>query len=271
MLVYGKIAIDTESQEITYDGNQISLKPKENQLLTLFLQYPYHVLSASFIMHKIWDGDKLPTESTIRSHIKMLRQSLKECSGNDNIIETVHGLGYRLNPAYAHDKEKDIIPFPDISIMKKFFHAKAIEYLSFDQKYVIKFFSAKLIDYCDYPDQLKVGNYLGNAFPEFIGFEEDLEKVRNKETEIFTIKGIARCVNPQRPEYINFYVLGNNSENSISSEYNTLFIFFEDDSEKMIFRQQLVQKENETFLTLQLKKDEQKKAHQRVIKESSLG
>jgi hypothetical protein len=179
----------------------------------------------------------------------MLRKSLKECGESDDIIETVYGLGYRLNPA----KEENPEIFPSVSTLKKFLTTKAIEYLVFDRHDTIKFVSDQLVNYCDYRDQLKVGNYLGDAFPELIGFEEDFEKLRNKEEEVFQVKEIARAINPQRPEYINFYVVANNSENSIPLREQLLFLFVEDDSENLILRQKLVQYMNETFLTLELK------------------
>jgi hypothetical protein len=178
----------------------------------------------------------------------MLRQSLKKCGESDDIIQTVYGLGYRLNPA----KEENRQLFPSISTLKKFLQAKAIEYLVFDQQYTIQFISGKLLNYCDYPEQLQIGNYLGDAFPELIGFEEDLEKVRNDEEEVFTLQGIARSINPQRPEYINFYVMGNKLKNSILLREKLLFVFVEDDSENFRLRQKLVENVNETLLTLEL-------------------
>ena len=248
MLAYGKIVINPELHEVSCQGKRVSLKPKEYELLTLFLQYPHHVLTHDVIISQIWGSDRLPSNSTVRSHIKMLRQSLKKCGESGDLIQTVHGLGYRLNP--AEDENTQL--FPSLSTLKKFLKAKAIEYLVFDQQYAIQFISCQVLNYCDYPEKLQIGNYLGDAFPELIGFEEDFEKVRNQEEGVFTLKGIGRSINPQRPEYLNFYVIGNNSKSPISSQEQMLFVFFEDDSENLILRQKLVQHMNQTFLTLEL-------------------
>ena len=53
-----------------------------------------------------------------------------------------------------------------------------------------------------------------------------------------------------RPEYINFHVIADESKTLTSQKEQLLFIFFEDASEKMIYRQQLVQRENEYYLLL---------------------
>ena len=248
MLINGNIVVDTESQTLTCRGKKIFLKPKEYKLLTLFLQYPHQVLTHDFIARKIWDLDQYPCDSTIRSHIRMLRESLREYGESDDIIQNVHGLGYLLNPTKDNKKQM----FLRSSTMQKYLTAKTIEYLVLDQQYTIKFISGNLINYCDYPDNLQIGNYLGDAFPELIGFEEDFEKVRNKEEEVFIVKGIARSLNPQGSEYINFYIIGNERENSNSSKEKLFLVFFEDDSENLIYRQNLVQHANNICLNLEL-------------------
>ena len=256
MLVCDKILVDTDSHTVSYGGDIVTLYPKEYHLLLLFLNYPNHLLSYEVIIDKLWDWDRIPTHSSIRSHIRSLRQAFKKVNCKEEIIETVHGIGYRLNSLIK--KQKEVIPeiSPSVAVMQKFLKAQAIEYLVIDENFLIKSMSPLLHDYCDYPNALKVGIYAGHAFPEFIGFEEAFEKVRNKESERFEIQGIARSCNPNRPEYINFY--------AIADEYNPLeecagtllFVFFEDASEHMIYKQRLVQIENETYLLLESAKRE---------------
>lgn len=246
MLIYGNIVVNPESQEVTCRGKKVSLKLKEYQLLSLFLQYPDQVLTHDFITSQLWNLAQCPCHSTLRSHIKTLRKQLKKCSESDDIIQTVHGLGYRLKPL---TEESSPELFPSISTLKKYLTTKGIEYLVLAQNYTIKFFSRQLVNYSDYPDQVQIGNYVGDAFPELIAWEENLEKVRNGEEQIFTLKGIGRAINPQRPEYINFYVIiGNNWENS-SLEEKSVFVLVEDDSENLIIRQKLVQQLNKILLT----------------------
>ena len=144
------------------------------------------------------------------------------------------------------------MPFPPIPVLKKFLKAKAVEYLVLDENFTIKSMSSGVLNYSDYPDAFKLGNQVWEAFPEFIGFEEDFEKVRNKEAEIFQIKELAKAINPHRPEYINFYVISNHLQETIASGEQLLFIFFEDDSENTIVKQRLIQQVNELCLILEL-------------------
>ena len=55
------------------------------------------VLSRSSIIEQVWSVDDSPVEETVRSHIKSLRQKLRLLGASETLVETVHGLGYRLN------------------------------------------------------------------------------------------------------------------------------------------------------------------------------
>ena len=256
MLTYGKILVDTDSCTVMYDGKFICLHPKEYFILILFLKYPTHVLTYEVIIDELWSFDKSPAYSSIRSHIKSIRKAFIQANADEEIIETVHGIGYRLHPSMRKQSQLNPEISLSISVLKKFIKAKAIEYLVLDTDFKVKSFSPELLDYCDYPANLKMEIHAGEAFPEFIGLEEAFEKVRNKEYEKFEIKGIARASNPHRPDYINFYVIADESENQPQLAKPLLFVFFEDVSEHMIYKQRVVQRENETYLLLESAKDE---------------
>jgi DNA-binding response OmpR family regulator len=53
-------------------------------------------LSRGGIIERLWSLDDPPSEETVKSHIKSLRQKLREVGAPDDLIETVYGLGYRL-------------------------------------------------------------------------------------------------------------------------------------------------------------------------------
>jgi DNA-binding winged helix-turn-helix (wHTH) protein len=250
-LSYGEISIDTDSCTVTYDGTTIPLYPKEYNLLVLFLKYPNHILSHDLIIDRLWEIDKIPTYGSIRAHIKGLRKAFKKANVKEEIIETVHGMGYRLKPLKKDASTNPIIA-PPLSIMKVFFQAKAIEYLVIDSQFIIQYISPGLLNYCDYPAVLEVGIKGEEAFPEFIGLEETFEKIINQELSYFEIKGIARSANPARPEYINFYVMSDDSQKLEQSENKLLFILFEDASEHMTYKQRLVQIENSLYLKLEV-------------------
>lgn len=256
VISHGSISVNTDSCQVTYDGQLISLHPKEYKLLLLFLRYPNHVLSAEIIIDKLWNIDKSPTQSNIRSHIKGLRKAFKKINESIQIIETVHGLGYRLQ-LLKKEKEQLTHPIisPPLSVMKDFLQAKAIEYAVINDEFIIKYISPGLSNYCDYPDFLQVGVKAENAFPEFVGLEKIFEKIIDKKQNNFELKSIARAANPNRPEYINLYVMREDFKTSDQIPDKFLFIFFEDASETMFYRQRVVQLENELYLRLEIDKN----------------
>lgn len=100
VLQWGNLCLDPSTGEASYGSNTIKLTAKEFRLLELFLRRGNRVLSRSAIMENLWSCDELPDEDAIKAHIKRLRQKLKLAGAFEDLIETVYGLGYRLNQGY---------------------------------------------------------------------------------------------------------------------------------------------------------------------------
>lgn len=96
MLSWGDLCMNSISGEITYKKQPLPLTPKEYSLLELFLRNPARVFTRSAIIDRLWSFTNPPAESAITTHIKDLRQKLKAGGMTVDIIETVYGLGYRL-------------------------------------------------------------------------------------------------------------------------------------------------------------------------------
>lgn len=253
MLTHGRISVDTDLCIVRCDNKIISLLPQEYRLFLLFLKYPRHVLSYNLIIDYLWqDIERIPTQSTVRTHIKRLRKAFKKANITEDIIETVHGLGYRLKPLSNHYLQQKTMYTPSLAILQKFLKIKAIEYIVINTQMTIQFFTPEAKVYCDYPECLEVGCWVGEAFPELIGLEETIKRITAGEDRTFELSGVARNANYLRPEYINFYIF-TEQENSIIPQDNTLlFVFLEDNSSNMIYQQKLVQNANESFLLLEL-------------------
>lgn len=96
VLTWGPLRLDPGSYQVTYNKLPIRLTPKEFALLELLLRNGSRVLSRAVIIDRIWSWENGPTEDTIKTHIKSLRSKLRSASAPGDLIETVHGLGYRL-------------------------------------------------------------------------------------------------------------------------------------------------------------------------------
>ncbi|HLP90276.1 MAG TPA: response regulator transcription factor [Nostocaceae cyanobacterium] len=93
---WGQLYLNSSTYEATYDGFLLSLTPKEYAILELLVANGRRVLSRSSIIEQVWSMEDSPVEETVTSHIRCLRQKLKALGAPEDVIETVHGLGYRL-------------------------------------------------------------------------------------------------------------------------------------------------------------------------------
>lgn len=97
ILSYEKLQLDPSTYIVTYAKQPLTLTPKEYRILECFLRSPTQVFSRAVLLNKLWDLDQLSGEETIKTHITNLRRKLKEVGCPENVIETVYGVGYRLN------------------------------------------------------------------------------------------------------------------------------------------------------------------------------
>jgi DNA-binding response OmpR family regulator len=101
ILSQGLLKLDPNSCQVSYDDRPVKLSPKEYLMLELFLRNSQRIYSRKAILDQLWGLDaELPGEDTVKAHIKGLRQRLRAV-GVENLIESVYGLGYRLNTEYA--------------------------------------------------------------------------------------------------------------------------------------------------------------------------
>jgi DNA-binding response OmpR family regulator len=98
MLTWGALTLNPSSRQVTYSGQEIILTPKEHALIELLLRHSDRTFSAKVIIDRIWAAEDYPGEEAVRTHIKGLRQKLRSAGAPANLIETIHRVGYRLNP-----------------------------------------------------------------------------------------------------------------------------------------------------------------------------
>ena len=97
VLTWENLCLNPVSGEVTYRGQKVPLSAKEYGMLELFLRNPQRLFSRSKILDLLWSlDDELPTEKTVTTHIKDIRRKLKTAGCNELVIETVYGIGYRL-------------------------------------------------------------------------------------------------------------------------------------------------------------------------------
>jgi DNA-binding response OmpR family regulator len=104
-LQVGNLVLDYSSSSVTIQQSEnqqsiISLTAKEFQLLEYFMKHSNQIVTSDQIKSQLWQVQAEPTSNVVAAQMRLLRRKLAEY-GCDNLIETVHGLGYRLNLSHA--------------------------------------------------------------------------------------------------------------------------------------------------------------------------
>ncbi|MDE7198999.1 MAG: response regulator transcription factor [Lachnospiraceae bacterium] len=95
-LVFKDIEFDKTAKQVYVDGQEITLTATEMKILELFLLQPQKVFSKANLFESIWNEEYTIDDNTLNVHISRLRQKLKKVNPNEEYIETLWGLGYRL-------------------------------------------------------------------------------------------------------------------------------------------------------------------------------
>jgi DNA-binding response OmpR family regulator len=96
ILRWGELMLNPVTYDVSYGDRPIRLTPKEFAILELLMRNGRRVLSRPFILESVWSLEEPPGEESVKAHIKALRQKLHKAGAPRNVLETVHGLGYRL-------------------------------------------------------------------------------------------------------------------------------------------------------------------------------
>lgn len=97
-VVVGDLTVDRARRLATLGESALALRPKEFDLLHYLAQHPGIVHSRDALLHKVWGYDFPMGTRTVDVHVRWLRQKIEEDPANPVRIETVRGVGYRLNP-----------------------------------------------------------------------------------------------------------------------------------------------------------------------------
>jgi two-component system response regulator ChvI len=95
VLVRGKLTLDPQRHECTWDGKPVRLTVTEFLILQCLAQRPGFVKSRDNLMDAAYDDQVYVDDRTIDSHIKRLRKKFKAANDDFDAIETLYGVGYR--------------------------------------------------------------------------------------------------------------------------------------------------------------------------------
>jgi DNA-binding response OmpR family regulator len=100
-LKIGNLTLDYGTATVSVQNSQgteqtIPVTAKEFQLLEYFMQHPNQILHRDQLMNRVWGIQEDPISNVVPAQIRLLRRKLAQF-GCETLLETVYGLGYRLN------------------------------------------------------------------------------------------------------------------------------------------------------------------------------
>lgn len=87
----GNIVVNMNSREVTIEGNEISLSPKEYDLLLFMMKNKNKVMTRQMILDQVWGFDYFGDLRTVDTHVKKLRSKMEDSAG---MIKTIIRAGY---------------------------------------------------------------------------------------------------------------------------------------------------------------------------------
>ena len=95
-LTVGSIRMDIDKHAVTVNGIAISLPLREFELLEFLMRNSGRVLTRKQLNERVWGGDYFGDTKTLDVHIKRLRSKIEVDPANPILLQTIRGLGYKL-------------------------------------------------------------------------------------------------------------------------------------------------------------------------------
>jgi two-component system response regulator RegX3 len=92
----GPVRMDVERHQVSVNGIATSLPLKEFELLEFLMRNAGRVLTRMQLIDRVWGSDYVGDTKTLDVHIKRLRAKIETDPANPTLIQTVRGLGYKM-------------------------------------------------------------------------------------------------------------------------------------------------------------------------------
>ncbi|SFJ15867.1 response regulator transcription factor [Thermoflavimicrobium dichotomicum] len=97
------VSIHTTTRQVMVNQREVQLTPREFDILVLLAQHPGVVFSSEQIYQQVWKEPMLTSNNTIMVHIRKIREKIELDPRRPTIIQTVWGVGYKVQPTRAQD------------------------------------------------------------------------------------------------------------------------------------------------------------------------
>ena len=95
----GPVRMDTDRHIISVNGEQMPIPLKEFELLEFLMRNSGRVLTRIQLIDRVWGSDYVGDTKTLDVYIKRLRAKIEKDPANPEFIQTVRGMGYKMERA----------------------------------------------------------------------------------------------------------------------------------------------------------------------------
>ena len=96
VLTLGGVTLDDQAKTVTVDGEEVSLTPKEYDILHFLMQNPGTVYSPKEIYRRVWDDTPLNADSVLAVHVRHIREKIEIDPAEPRYLKVVWGKGYKM-------------------------------------------------------------------------------------------------------------------------------------------------------------------------------
>ena len=96
ILKFKDVELNKANFTVNCNNKEVAFTKKEFELLKLLMENENQTLTKSMIFDSIWNDENSADDNTLNVHISKIKNKLKECNPDEEYIETVWSIGYRL-------------------------------------------------------------------------------------------------------------------------------------------------------------------------------
>lgn len=96
ILKFKDVELNKVNFTVNCNNKEVAFTKKEFELLKLLIENENQTLTKSMIFDSIWNDENSADDNTLNVHISKIKNKLKECNPDEEYIETVWSIGYRL-------------------------------------------------------------------------------------------------------------------------------------------------------------------------------
>jgi len=97
-LAVGGLVLDLSSQSAAYKGAPVDLTPIEVEVLWQLAKFPGQALTHAYLTEQVWGYKNVTDATLLKGHISSIRRKLRDAGGDEELVRTMHGVGYCYTP-----------------------------------------------------------------------------------------------------------------------------------------------------------------------------